>query len=65
MRITEEALEVVKHYPLCDHCLGSLFARLGKGLGNEHRGEAIRRVIIMELDRMVREGEIKRRRQKR
>jgi len=59
LRITEEALEVVKHYPLCDHCLGSLFARLGKGLGNEHRGEAIRRVIIMELDRMVREGEIK------
>ncbi len=58
MRLTEEALEVIKNYPLCDHCLGSLFARLGKGLGNKARGEALRRTIIMELDRMVREGEL-------
>ncbi len=60
MRLTEEALEVIKNYPLCDYCLGSLFARLGKGLGNKARGESLRRIIIMELDRMVREGEITR-----
>ncbi len=59
MKVAQKALEVIKEYPLCDHCLGSLFARLGRGLGNEARGQAIRRTLIMELDRMVREGEMK------
>ncbi|ALU12828.1 hypothetical protein EYM_07885 [Ignicoccus islandicus DSM 13165] len=54
--IIEKSLKIVKKYPLCDHCLGSLFARLGKGLGNEKRGAALRRTIIMEMDRRVREG---------
>ncbi|NPA85653.1 MAG: tRNA pseudouridine(54/55) synthase Pus10 [Crenarchaeota archaeon] len=58
MRVVGDALEVIKRYPLCDHCLGSLFARLGRGLGNEARGAALRRSIIMELDRMFKEGEI-------
>ena len=58
--LLSESMEIIRKYPLCDHCLGSLYARLGKGLGNKARGEAIRRSIIMEIDRMIREGELKR-----
>ncbi len=54
--VLEKALEVIKRYSLCDQCLGSLFARLGKGLGNDKRGSALRRTIIMEMDKRVREG---------
>ncbi|UXD21943.1 hypothetical protein IPA_00030 [Ignicoccus pacificus DSM 13166] len=56
--VLSKAMEVVKEYPLCDNCLGSLFARLGKGLGNRARGEALRRSIIMEIDRLRRVGEL-------
>ncbi len=59
-RLLDDALRVLKEYPLCDHCLGSLFARLGKGLGNKNRGEALRRTLIMELDEKVRRNEISR-----
>ncbi|WP_297498840.1 tRNA pseudouridine(54/55) synthase Pus10 [Thermococcus sp.] len=45
--IVERADEVLEKYGLCDHCLGRLFARLGKGT-NEERGKAIRFVLNME-----------------
>ncbi|ASJ06852.1 tRNA pseudouridine(54/55) synthase Pus10 [Thermococcus pacificus] len=45
--ITEKAGRVLEKYELCDHCLGRLFARLGKGT-NEERGRAIRFVLNME-----------------
>ncbi len=45
--IVEKAGEVLGRHRLCDHCLGRLFARLGKGT-NEERGRAIRFVLNME-----------------
>ncbi|AFL94496.1 hypothetical protein CL1_0284 [Thermococcus cleftensis] len=45
--ITEDAERVLESHNLCDHCLGRLFAKLGKGT-NEERGRAIRFVINME-----------------
>ena len=34
--------------PLCDHCLGRLYAMLGHGLSNDERGKAIRIIYAME-----------------
>ena len=51
-----KALEALRRYPLCDRCLGRLFARLGYGWSNRERGDALKRVIVMELHRAVKEG---------
>jgi len=45
--IVEKAEKVLEGHKLCDHCLGRLFAKLGKGT-NEERGKAIRFVLNME-----------------
>ncbi|WP_297072465.1 tRNA pseudouridine(54/55) synthase Pus10 [Thermococcus sp.] len=45
--IIEKAEEVLEKHELCNHCLGRLFAKLGKGT-NEDRGKAIRFVLNME-----------------
>jgi len=45
--IVEKAEEVLERHQLCNHCLGRLFARLGRGT-NEERGRAIRFVLNME-----------------
>ncbi|WP_457742687.1 tRNA pseudouridine(54/55) synthase Pus10 [Thermococcus sp.] len=45
--IVEKAERVLEEHKLCDHCLGRLFAKLGKGT-NEDRGKAIRFVLNME-----------------
>ncbi len=34
--------------PICDHCLGRIYALLGHGLSNEERGKAIRVMFAME-----------------
>ena len=54
--VIEKALNVIRGNPLCDRCLGRLFARLGYGWSNKDRGEALKRVLIMSIHRMVREG---------
>jgi tRNA pseudouridine synthase 10 len=45
--IVEKAERVLERHALCDHCLGRLFAKLGKGT-NDERGRAIRFVLNME-----------------
>ncbi len=47
--VTEIAEKILRKYPLCDNCLGRLFARLGRGLTNDARGRAIKTVILMNL----------------
>jgi len=32
--------KILEKYPLCDRCLGRLFAYLGKSLGHDERGRA-------------------------
>ncbi|WP_297468166.1 tRNA pseudouridine(54/55) synthase Pus10 [Thermococcus sp.] len=45
--IIEKTEKVLENHELCNHCLGRLFAKLGKGT-NEDRGKAIRFVLNME-----------------
>ncbi len=48
MDILDAAAQMLKEYPLCDHCLGRQFALLGHGVENAHRGEAIKLLLTME-----------------
>ncbi len=36
--------------PLCDHCVGRIYALLGHGLTNKERGRAIRIIYVMERE---------------
>jgi len=49
--ILNKAFEVLKKYPLCDRCLGRLFAKYGLGLSNAERGRALKTLIAMEIHR--------------
>lgn len=56
-RILESALRALREYPLCDRCLGRLYARLGKGWDNKSRGDAVKRALLMELHWKSREDD--------
>ena len=55
--IVEKSLRLLREYPLCDRCLGRMFALLGRGWSNRERGDAIKRVILMSLHERIREGD--------
>jgi len=55
--ILEIVVRVLEKYPLCDRCLGRLFAHLGKNLGNDERGKALKIAAIMELHKKVLKGD--------
>ncbi len=46
--VVTKAAEVLRKYPLCDACLGRLFASLGYGLTNSERGRALKTLLLME-----------------
>jgi len=48
------SLEILRNYPLCDHCLGRVFAKLGLDLGNDERGKAIKTLLAMHLHQLLR-----------
>ncbi len=56
MGVADKARRILEEYPLCDRCLGRLFARLGYGWSNAERGDAIKRVLVMDLHEGIREG---------
>ena len=45
--ILDLAARIVRAGPICDECLGRAFARLGHGLTNRARGQALRTVLSM------------------
>ncbi len=45
--LLENAIRALQQYPLCDHCLGRLFARVGYGLENFERGRALKDSIYL------------------
>lgn len=47
--VLELVEEILKRYPLCDHCLGRLFARYGRGLSNAERGRALKTALLINL----------------
>jgi len=55
--IVDKAIEILSRYPLCDYCLGRQFARLGYGMNNKQRGEALKTIIAMALHRLIDEGQ--------
>ncbi len=56
--VLRKSAEVLLETPICDRCLGRLFARLGHGLTNKERGSAIKLLLAMELHRLAREGSL-------
>ena len=48
MDILSKAASILAKYPLCDHCLGRLFASRGFGLDNAERGKAIKDLLLMQ-----------------
>lgn len=46
--------KILLKYPLCNHCLGRLYAKLGHGLGNDERGYGLKLALTMELHRIIR-----------
>lgn len=49
--ILDKARRLLRKYPLCDFCLGRMFAKHGLGLGNDERGRAIKILLTMSLHR--------------
>lgn len=56
MELITKALEAVRKYPLCDFCLGRLFAQMGYGIENRERGQAIKTVLHMAAVSEYRKG---------
>lgn len=54
--ILEKSLEILKAYPLCDSCLGRLFAQMGYALENWERGFSIKTMLHMKLVTLFRQG---------
>lgn len=52
------AEKVLLKYPLCDACLGRLFAKLGVGLSNTERGYSIKTILSMKLHSQYIKGEV-------
>lgn len=56
MELISKALEAVRRYPLCDSCLGRLFALMGYGIENRERGQAIKTILHMAAVSDYRKG---------
>jgi tRNA pseudouridine synthase 10 len=48
-KIVEDVEKTLSKYPLCDHCLGRLFAKYGVGLSNRERGSSLKTMIGFKL----------------
>ncbi|MEM4476186.1 MAG: hypothetical protein QXG07_02745, partial [Desulfurococcaceae archaeon] len=57
MSILDDAAKILEKYPLCNHCLGRLYAKLGRGILNEVRGLSIKTVLAMEYHRRMQTAE--------
>lgn len=58
--IVKRAINILSEYPLCNSCLGRIFAKYGIGLGNHDRGLAIKTMIAMKLHHSYLNGEVDR-----
>lgn len=54
--LLDKAVKALMNYPLCDRCLGRLFAKYGLELSNAERGRALKTLIAMSLHDLLRGG---------
>ncbi|MEL9939756.1 MAG: tRNA pseudouridine(54/55) synthase Pus10 [Ignisphaera sp.] len=54
--VIDTTIKLLEKYPLCNRCLGRLFARLGRGLGNDERGKALKIASLLELHKKILNG---------
>lgn len=54
--LLNKAEEVLSEIPLCDRCLGRLFASFGLGLSNPMRGRALKAILSMKVHQEILEG---------
>ncbi|MEM4593626.1 MAG: tRNA pseudouridine(54/55) synthase Pus10, partial [Zestosphaera sp.] len=51
--LLDKALKALLNYPLCDRCLGRLFAKYGLELSNSERGKALKILLGMNIHRAL------------
>ncbi len=56
VEILEKSLEILREYPLCDSCLGRLYAQMGYSMENWERGVGIKTLLHMRLVTQFRQG---------
>lgn len=56
--LIEASIRVLEKYPLCNHCLGRIFAKYGLDLTNEERGRALKILIQMILHEKISKNEV-------
>jgi len=53
------SLRLLTRYSLCDSCLGRAFAKLGHGHENRERGLALKLSLLLEIDRLIKDHELR------
>lgn len=54
----DKALKALLNYPLCDRCLGRLFAKYGLELSNSERGRALKTLIAMNIHKELSDNSV-------
>ena len=57
-KMLEKAEKALAEYPLCNSCLGRLFAKYGVGLSNYERGQALKTLLAIKLYEKYTEGSL-------
>ncbi len=55
--LVDKVIEILEDKPLCDSCLGRMFASLMRGFTNEERGKSLKRAAVMALVSRIEEGD--------
>jgi tRNA pseudouridine synthase 10 len=56
MAVLEKAFEMLSKYPLCDHCLGRQFAKLGYSMENNTRGQALKISLLLQASELFKQN---------
>jgi tRNA pseudouridine synthase 10 len=54
--ILDTATSTLSEGPICDHCMGRLFANLSTGLTNDQRGAAVKLALVLDADRKYKDS---------
>ncbi|HUW66793.1 MAG TPA: tRNA pseudouridine(54/55) synthase Pus10 [Candidatus Nanoarchaeia archaeon] len=54
--ILDTATSTLSEGPICDHCMGRLFANLSTGLTNDQRGAAVKLALVLDADQKYKDS---------